>query len=86
MTLYGSEPRTYRLLAEAEGMTGSKIESHIAQAEYYYGSGELGLAIEQLKVAKDAPGITYYQGERVQARLDQLQKEFDEEKKDKDKF
>jgi predicted Zn-dependent protease len=86
MTLHGSDTRTYRLLAEAEGMTGSKIESHIAQAEYYYGSGELGLAIEQLKVAKDTPGITYYQGERVQARLDQLQKEFDEEKKEKDKF
>jgi len=85
MTLHGSEPRTYRLLAEAEGMSGSKIESHIAQAEYYYGSGELGLAIEQLKVAKDAPGINYYQSERVQARLDQLQKEFDEEKKEKDK-
>jgi predicted Zn-dependent protease len=86
MTLHGADMRTYQLLAEAEGQAGSIIESHIAQAEYYYDSGELGLAIEQLKLAKNEPGATYYQGERVQARLDQFQKEFDAEKKDKQPF
>lgn len=86
MTLHGSDVTTYQLLAVAEGQAGSKIESHIAQAEYYYGSGELGLAMEQLRVARTMPGITYYQGERVQARLDQLQKESDAEKERKDGF
>jgi len=86
MSTHSSDTRSYQLLAEAEGQSGSMIESHIAQAEYYYGSGELGLAIEQLKLAKNEPGVTYYQNERVQARLDQFQKEFDEEKKEKKPF
>ena len=86
MSLRGADVRTYQLLAEAEGVAGSSVESHIAQAEYYYGSGELGLAMEQLKVAKNQADLSYYQIERVQARLDQIQKELDEEKKDKDRF
>lgn len=86
MTTHGNDTRTYQMLAEAEGQAGDQIESHIAQAEYYYGTGELGLAIEQLKLAKAEAGISYYQGERVQARLDQFQEEFDEEKKEKHLF
>jgi predicted Zn-dependent protease len=86
MTLHGGDVTTYQLLAIAEGKAGSKIESHIAQAEYYYGSGELGMALEQLRVARTMPGITYYQGERVQARMDQIQKEMDDEKERKDGF
>ncbi|MGQ0658360.1 MAG: beta-barrel assembly-enhancing protease [Chromatiales bacterium] len=86
MTTHSADTRSYQLLAEAAGEAGDKIESHIAQAEYYYGTGELGLAIEQLKLARQEAGITYYQSERVQARLDQFQKEFDEEKKEKQLF
>lgn len=76
------DPESYRLLAEIEGQIGARIEARIAQAEYYYGNGELELAIEQLKQALRFGDISYYQQQRVQARLDQFHRELDEKKKE----
>ena len=80
---HNNDPAGYKLLAEAEGRMGRQVESHMAQAEFYYNNGDLHLAIEQLKLAQKIPQMTYYQRERVRARLDELQKEFDEQKKEK---
>jgi predicted Zn-dependent protease len=80
---HDTDPTGYKLLAEAEGHIGDDVESHMAQAEYYYNNGDLHLAIEQLKLAQKVKGMSYYQRERVRARLDKFQKEFDEQKKEK---
>ncbi|HTT08307.1 MAG TPA: M48 family metalloprotease [Gammaproteobacteria bacterium] len=78
------DPRGYRLLAEAEGQAGDPIESHLSQADYYYISGELPQAIQQVKIVQDKQNnASYYQRERAQAYQEQWQKEFDEQEKER---
>lgn len=76
------DPRGYRLLAEAEGQAGDPVESHLAQADYYYANGELPLAIQQVKIVQQQNNATYYQRERAQAHQEQWQKELDEQEKE----
>lgn len=71
----------YTLLAEAEGRAGSVVESHMALAEVYYLNGETARAQDQLKIAQKIEPMSNYHRERVDARLKELQKELDEEKK-----
>src|SRR5579885_137630 len=80
------DPRGYRLLAEAEGQAGNPIESHLAQADYYYANGELPLAIQQVKIVQQQQNnATYYQRERAQAHQEEWQKELEEQEKEKKK-
>jgi predicted Zn-dependent protease len=77
------DPRGYHLLAEAEGQAGDPIESHMAQADYYYVNGELPQAIQQVKIVQQQENNpTYYQRQRAQAHQEQWQKELDEQKKE----
>lgn len=58
------------------------MESGIANAEYYYLSGETRVAIERLKyvMQQKNPPPDYYQQERIMARLAFLEEELQIEK------
>lgn len=76
-----SDPLYYRLLAEAEGRTGAQAEGHLAMAEFYFQIGATGAAREQLELAKKQPDLSYYQRERIDARLKVVEEQLEEEKK-----
>ena len=69
------EPKFYKLLAQAERMMGDRPNSHYNLAEYYRSVGELELAAEQLRLAQVLPELTHYQRLRVDARLDEIEKD-----------
>jgi beta-barrel assembly-enhancing protease len=76
---YRVDLRYYRLLAQAEGRGGSQVESHIALAEYYRRLGDLPLALEQLKLARDSRGVDTYQRSRIEARSHEFEIELAEQ-------
>ena len=67
----------YEQLARVQYEAGEKVESGIANAEYYYLSGETRVAIERLKyvLRQRNPRPDYYQEERIYARLAFLEQE-----------
>lgn len=69
------EPRFYKLLAEAEERLGDQANSHYNLAEYYRSVGELELAFEQLRLAQVVPELTHYQRLRIDARIDEIEKD-----------
>jgi len=77
---YGSDRVYYELLAEAEGRNGAETEAHLALAEYHYLSGETELARNQLKIAERSNSLGYYHKQRLLARIEQIEKELEEEK------
>ena len=72
----------FNYLARAEAEAGNPIESSIANAEYYYLTGETRVAIEQLKylLRQPNPRPDYYQSERIQSRLAFYEQELQIEK------
>ena len=72
----------YDFLTRAEAESGNTVESGIANAEYYYLSGETRVAIERLKyiMQQNSPPPDYYQQERIMARLSFLEQELQIEK------
>ena len=72
----------YEYLTRAEGEAGNKIEAGIASAEYYYLSGETGVAIDQIRhlLRSHDPRPDYYQTERLQDRLVFMEQELKIEK------
>jgi predicted Zn-dependent protease len=69
------EPRFYKLLAQAEQQLGERANSNYNLAEYYRSVGELELAAEQLRLAQVVPELTHYQRLRIDARLDEIEKD-----------
>ena len=69
-------------LTRAEAEAGNPIESSIANAEYYFLTGETRVAIEQLKhqLRQQAPRPDYYQTERIKARMAFLEQELELER------
>ncbi len=69
----------YDYLARAEAEAGNPIESSMANAEYYFLTGETRVAIEQLKhlLRRGGGGRNpdYYQAEQIRARLAYLEDE-----------
>lgn len=65
----------HALYAQAAQRTGDLTTAHSSLAEYYYLSGDLMGAIEQLNLGLNKPGITPYQRARLQARLRQFKDE-----------
>lgn len=59
----------YKLLAQAKQDTGEKSESHIWLAEYYYNSGRLERAADQLRIAADLAKGDEFQLAKISARL-----------------
>jgi predicted Zn-dependent protease len=72
------DPRFFKLLAEAENDLGQKANSHFSLSDYYRSLGELPLALRQLRLAQETPGISNYQRLRVDARMDEIGDELDQ--------
>ena len=71
---FGAPPRTiYKLLAKVEEARGNKSQSHRWYAEYYYISGQLPLAADQLRIAADYAKGDEYQRARIASRLREVQ-------------
>ena len=79
------EPKFYKLLAQAEKTMGHRADSHYNLAEYYRSIGELELAAEQLRLAQVLPELTHYQRLRVDARLDEIEKDLNRLDRDRAK-
>ena len=69
-------------LTRAEAEAGDLVESSIANAEYYFLTGETRVAIEQLKhlLRQQEPSPDYYQSERIRARMAFLEQELELER------
>ena len=72
----------YTYLTRAEEESGNAVEAGIANAEYYYLSGETRVAIERLKYILHQRDLApdYYQEERIYARLDLYQQDLELER------
>ncbi len=67
------DPRFYKLLADAQTHLGDKSEAHHSLAEYYYSVGEFPYAAEQLRIARESPGLSNYQRQKIVARLEEVE-------------
>ena len=69
-------------LTRAEAEAGDPVESSIANAEYYFLTGETRVAIEQLRhlLRQQDPPPDYYQSERIRARMAFLEQELELER------
>lgn len=67
----------YDYLTRAEAESGNPVEAGMANAEYYYLSGETRVAIERLRyiLQQQKPPPDYYQSERIRARLAYFEQE-----------
>lgn len=77
-------PAIYKLLSNALGKNKELVKAHIAESEYYYLSGMLPLAIEQLNIAKKiTPKSDFYTLSRLDARKQAIEEEREIYKLDK---
>ena len=67
----------YDYLTRAEAESGNPVEAGMANAEYYFLSGETRVAIERLRyiITQEKPAPDYYQMERIRARLAYFEQE-----------
>lgn len=63
----------YKLLAQARGDMGHKSQAHSALAEYYYLSGRLKQAADQLRLAADSARTDEYELAKISSRLRQIE-------------
>ncbi|WP_438971562.1 M48 family metalloprotease [Methylophaga sp.] len=63
----------YKLMAQAKGDMGQKSQAHTWLAEYYYRSGLLKAAADQLRLAADAAGNDEYQRAKIASRLREVE-------------
>lgn len=68
---------TYTLLGQAEAMLGNEVETAILQSEYYFLAGSTKLALDKLTFIKQQYQIDYYQEQRVNARMTELEYELE---------
>lgn len=67
------DPRFYKLMADAQTRLGDDSSAHGSLAEYYYSVGEVPYAAEQLRIARDSPGLSNYQRQKIVARLEEVE-------------
>lgn len=63
----------YKLMAQAKGQMGQQSQSHSWLAEYYYQSGLLKAAADQLKLASEAAGRDEFQRAKIASRLREVE-------------
>jgi predicted Zn-dependent protease len=63
----------YKLMAQAKGDMGQKSQAHSWLAEYYYQSGLLKAAADQLRLAADTAGHDEYQRAKIASRLREVE-------------
>lgn len=81
--LYPQDPYFYELKSRAYAMLDKKLLSHQALGEAYYRKYDLKRATEQMDLAAKAKDGDFYQHSIVEARLKELQRMQDDEKKAK---
>jgi predicted Zn-dependent protease len=69
------EPQVMELMARASANAGKRAEGHRYQAEYYYQTGAVDAAVQQFELALRDPGLDFYQGSIVEARLREVRAE-----------
>jgi predicted Zn-dependent protease len=74
---YQHDLDTYSLLGQAEAMLGNEVETAILQSEYYFLAGSTKLALDKLVFIKQQYQIDYYQEQRVNARMAELEYELE---------
>jgi predicted Zn-dependent protease len=79
-TSHHENAKAYKLLAQAAGATGHKVQTHTAMSQYYFLNGFTNQAIEQLKLAEKQPGLNDYLTARIQARITDLEALLEAEK------
>ena len=67
------DPRFYKLLADAETRLGQDANAHHSLAEFYLSVGEFPYAAEQLRIARETPGLSNYQRQKIVARLEEVE-------------
>jgi predicted Zn-dependent protease len=65
-------PEMYQLWARAASKSGPPWETNQASAELYYLNGDLRLAVDQLQQGLRHDGLSRYDRDRMQARLEQF--------------
>jgi predicted Zn-dependent protease len=63
----------YKLLAQAKRDMGEKSESHVWLAEYYYNTGRIERAADQLRIAAEFAGGDEYQLAKISSRLREVE-------------
>ena len=71
----------YRLQAVVEGEAGFRLEAHQSMAEFYYLTGDLPSAIQQLNIALRLKSSDFYELSKIEARKNALQNELAQRKK-----
>ncbi|WP_114639176.1 M48 family metalloprotease [Polynucleobacter necessarius] len=74
------------LLSSAYDQANNIPMRHFALGEKYALEGSWPSALEQMKIARAAAGSDYYQGSTIDARLRQMQRQYQDELKDKNKL
>ncbi len=73
MEIGNASGQIYKLLAQAKGDMGDKSESHSWLAEYYYASGRLKQAADQLRIAADFARGDEFQLAKLSSRLRKIE-------------
>ena len=71
--LYRQDASVQRALARVYAEQGKMALQHLALAEYYYLSGALPSALEQLRIARTTPDASFYDQAMIDARERELQ-------------
>lgn len=80
---HADQPAVMELMARASARSGKRAEGYRYQAEYYYLTGAVDSAVQQLELAMRDPGLDFYQSSIVEARLREVKAEAEELKKEK---
>jgi len=83
--LYREEPQLQKQLAKTYAAQGKQALMHMSMAESYAMTGGLSSALEQLRLARNAPDATFYDNSIIDAREHEWQARRREELKDKKK-
>jgi len=67
-----TEPRYYRILAQAAGEAGRPVDAHRAFGEYYFRIGQPRAAIEQMELARRYAGDSFYYRSSLDARIREI--------------
>ena len=73
LELDASSQQLYKLLARTKGNMGKKSQSHTWLAEYYYTSGRVEQAADQLRIAADFAKGDEYQLAKISSRLREIE-------------
>ncbi len=75
LRVHSDDAAAYRLLARSEGALSNPAGANIALAEHLYLYGDTIGAIQQLKNAQRLNDLDFYQQERIDSRLEVLERE-----------